>query len=58
MTETLQSPTDGLTQLRDCLKLLLVIQDLQNTIHEQYIPVEKLYSLLRLEREGERLQLT
>ena len=47
MSYTLQQPVDSLAQLRDCLQLLLDISDLQNTIDDQYTPVERLYALLR-----------
>lgn len=47
MSQTLQGPVETLEHLRTCLQMLLDINDLRNTIDEQYIPVEKAYGLLR-----------
>ena len=41
---------ETLTQLRACLQLLLDISDLQNSIDDHYVPIERMYELLRYVR--------
>ena len=47
MRATLQRPVETLPQLRDTLQLLQTISDLQNSIDQHYLPVERMYDLLR-----------
>ena len=47
MTLTLQQPVETLAQLRACLQLLLDISDLQNSIDDHYVPIERMYELLK-----------
>ena len=47
MRATLQRPVETLPQVRDTLQLLQTISDLQNSIDQHYLPVERMYDLLR-----------
>ena len=47
MRSQLTTPVETLQQLRDTLELLQRISDLQNLVDGMYLPVERLYALLR-----------
>jgi len=47
MMAQLTTPVETLAQLKTTLELLQEISDLQNTIDDLYLPVERLYALLR-----------
>ena len=47
MRAQLTTPVETLAQLQTTLELLQQISDLQNTVDDLYLPVERLYALLR-----------
>ena len=47
MLVQLASPVTTLAHLKSTLELLHTITDMQNVIDEMYLPVERLYALLR-----------
>ncbi len=49
MRQQLSSPVESLQQLENTLQLLQQITDLQNVVDGMYLPVERLYTLLRFE---------
>ncbi len=47
MLHQLSCPVETLDQLKSTLELLHTITDMQNLIDELYLPVERLYTMLR-----------